>query len=536
MSKAQWRTYMFCEQCALPGAGTRMAIFHLSASIIGRSAGRTVTAAAAYRAATKIEDRTTGEVHNYSRKQGVDHSEIISPIAATSENEWLTDREELWNKVEQNERRKDAQLAREVTVAIPCELPRSAKISLVREYVEKTYVAAGMIADVNLHHLDSSNPHAHILLTMRNLETTPEGTVKFGLKNTDWNSKDLLLTQRKNWEDAANQYLADHGVDSRIDCRSLKDQGIERIPQIHIGVHAMGMESKGISTERGNLHRQITHDNLQIAASRGEIFVVVEEITKVSDDQAAERREEQKRQREREQAIRQLDPLAQMDRMYARVDEVRAEMQKRRAEDAAEFDRLLSGGLKPPTPNPPAQPKEPLEREQAQAPRTFQEMIDFYKGVLVEKGNINVGVSSQSGKAFRDIAEIDPRHHAQLGRLASNFEVLGSQVSMPVNEFIKTLEGAKKLSEEFLVKCDLVKDLNFDQWYKNAKAIGKSSEYLDRITEISRTLAACYGDSPTVDDWKRLQAIRVDNIQPSMDIDQRSYDARDRSKQRGMNR
>ena len=162
-----------------------MAIYHLSASIVKRSAGRSVTAAAAYRAAAKIEDITTGLVHDYTRKKGVDYSEILSPISANLGNEWLTNRQKLWNKIEEVERRVDAQLAREITISIPRELSRPEQIALVREYVQTNYVTAGMVADVNLHHLDGDNPHAHILLTMRNLQINPEGVVEFGLKNTN---------------------------------------------------------------------------------------------------------------------------------------------------------------------------------------------------------------------------------------------------------------------------------------------------------------------------------------------------------------
>jgi hypothetical protein len=251
---------------------SKMAIYHLSASIIGRSAGRSVTAAAAYRAAAKIEDQTTGIVHNYDRKQGVDHSEILSPISASLENDWLTNREKLWNKVEAIERRKDAQLAREVTIAIPYELPREEKIALVREYVESIYVVAGMVADVNLHHLEGNNPHAHILLTMRNLETTPDGLIEFGLKNTDWNSKSLLLEQRKSWEEIANKYLANSGIDTRIDCRSLEDQGSPFIPQIHVGVHAIAMKNKGIPTDRSEEFDRIESANNDIREQLEKIY------------------------------------------------------------------------------------------------------------------------------------------------------------------------------------------------------------------------------------------------------------------------
>lgn len=245
-----------------------MAIYHLSASIIKRSAGQSVTAAAAYRAAAKIEDLKTGIIHDYTRKQGVDYSEIISPVFpnSNSSNEWLTNRTELWNKIELIEKRKDAQLAREVTIAIPTELSRLDQIALVREYVETNYVAAGMIADINLHHLGGDNPHAHILLTMRNLQTSPAGVVEFGLKNTDWNSKELLLAQRKSWEEVTNKYLAASGWDARIDCRSLEEQGSPFIPQIHVGVHAMAMKRRGIATDRGDEFERIEAANNDIRA------------------------------------------------------------------------------------------------------------------------------------------------------------------------------------------------------------------------------------------------------------------------------
>jgi hypothetical protein len=261
-----------CALCREPRSKSSMAIYHLSASIVKRSAGRSVTAAAAYRAAAKIEDITTGLVHDYTRKKGVDYSEIISPISASLGNEWLIDRQELWNKIEEVERRKDAQLAREITLAIPRELSRPEQIALVREYVQTNYVAAGMVADVNLHHLDGDNPHAHILLTMRNLQTTPEGIVKFGLKNTDWNSKDLLLTHRKSWEEITNKYLANYGSDIKIDCRSLKEQGSEFIPQIHVGVHAMAMHRQGKQTDRRDEFERIEAANNDIRARLEEIY------------------------------------------------------------------------------------------------------------------------------------------------------------------------------------------------------------------------------------------------------------------------
>ena len=198
-----------------------MAIYHHSTSVIKRSAGRNVVAAVAYRAAAKIEEISTGIVHDYSRKSGVDYSIILSPILATGANKWLADRAELWNKVEEGEKRKDARLARDVTIALPKELSTKAKISLITEYVREVYVAKGMVADVNLHHLDSDNPHAHVTLTMRDLVESPDGSVAFGGKNRAWDDRDLLMAQRKQWETTANAALERHGILSHADRKSV---------------------------------------------------------------------------------------------------------------------------------------------------------------------------------------------------------------------------------------------------------------------------------------------------------------------------
>ena len=239
-----------------------MAIYHYSASVIGRSKGKSAVAAAAYRSGEKIEDKRTGIIHDYTHKSGVDYSEIITPELSAIDTSWLKNRAELWNRVELSERRSDSQLAREIDIAIPTELDRETQIALVREYVQTNYVDRGMIADINLHHLDSTNPHAHVMLLMRELKIDEYGVVEFGNKNRDWNRKDLLIQQRQNWETLANQYLADAGYDRvRIDCRTLEKQGVDRIPQIHLGCHAASMRAKGKSTRLGDEYDRIEAKN-----------------------------------------------------------------------------------------------------------------------------------------------------------------------------------------------------------------------------------------------------------------------------------
>ncbi|HET6344635.1 MAG TPA: MobQ family relaxase, partial [Myxococcota bacterium] len=185
-----------------------MAIFHLTAQVIKRSEGRSVVAAAAYRAAERLVDERLGVVHNFTRKGGVEHREILVPDNAPA---WALDRERLWNEVERSEKRIDAQLARELRLALPKELDAQQQVELVRGYLRDHFVSAGMIADLAIHRDNADNPHAHILLTMR--EVGPEG---FGKKARDWNRVEALESWREQWALCCNQSLARCGLRSRV--------------------------------------------------------------------------------------------------------------------------------------------------------------------------------------------------------------------------------------------------------------------------------------------------------------------------------
>ncbi len=246
-----------------------MAIYHHSVSIVKRSAGKSAVAAAAYRSGQRIADERIGIIHDYTKKHGVDYSVILTPIAA----DWISDRQQLWNKIEATEKRYDARLSREVSLALPNELNRDYQIALVHEYVKENYVNRGMIADINFHNLESNNPHVHIMLSLRELKTNEYGQVYFGNKNRDWDNRTLLIEQRQSWETLANQYLADAGYDRiRIDCRSLEAQGVDRVPQIHLGFHAASMRAKGKSTRLGDEYDRIEAANNNIKSQLEDIY------------------------------------------------------------------------------------------------------------------------------------------------------------------------------------------------------------------------------------------------------------------------
>jgi Ti-type conjugative transfer relaxase TraA len=234
-----------------------MAIYHFSAKIISRGAGRSAVAAAAYRAASELHDERLGRSHNFTAKTGVVHSEVMLPEGAP---ELLADRAALWNAVEAGEKRKDAQLAREVEFAIPREMTREQGIALARDFVTREFVARGMVADLNVHWDigadGEAKPHAHVMLTLRSVDA--DG---FGAKIRDWNATALLQHWRGAWESQVNARLADLGIDARVDHRSYAAQGIDLEPQHKIGAAAARREAKGEACERADDHRAIARAN-----------------------------------------------------------------------------------------------------------------------------------------------------------------------------------------------------------------------------------------------------------------------------------
>ena len=211
-----------------------MAIYRCEFKIISRGSGHRACAAAAYRAGEKIMDERYGAAHDYTRKTGVTASFILAPDNAP---DWMSNRAELWNAVEAVERRKDAQLCREVLLSLPHELTDDQREALVRQFVRDQFVSKGMVADVNIHtHSpsgDERNDHAHILLTTRTLTAS-----SFGPKERSWNSRDFVHDTREAWAHAQNRAFEALGLACRVDHRSLADQGIDREPEPKLGQHA----------------------------------------------------------------------------------------------------------------------------------------------------------------------------------------------------------------------------------------------------------------------------------------------------------
>ena len=254
---------------------------HIPVSIIKRSAGRSAVAAAAYRSGTKLTNEWDGMTHDYTRKGGIVHAEIMLPAHAPPE---FADRSILWNSVEQIEKARDSQLAREIEAALPRELSGEQQLALVRAYVKDNFVDKGMCADFAIHDKGTGNPHVHIMLTLRPLKENgqwgakcrkaydldengqriPDG--KGGWKNhredtTDWNDKGNVEIWRAAWAAYTNRALEAAGHPALVDHRSYKRRGIDKIPSVHLGPAASQMEKRGIRTDKGEVNRQIAADN-----------------------------------------------------------------------------------------------------------------------------------------------------------------------------------------------------------------------------------------------------------------------------------
>ena len=238
-------------------------------------------AAAVYRSGEKLVNEWDGLTHDYTRKGGVIHVEIMLPSHAPPE---FQDRSTLWNSVEQIEKSSTAQLAREIEVALPIELSRAEQLALVRSFVKDNFVDAGMCADFAIHDKGTGNPHAHIMLTIRPIKENGKWGAKCrkvydldgqgqripdskgGWKNhredtTDWNQRGNAEKWRAAWAAYTNRALEAAGRPERIDHRSYKRQGVDKIPSVHMGPAASQMERRGIQTQKGNINREIAADN-----------------------------------------------------------------------------------------------------------------------------------------------------------------------------------------------------------------------------------------------------------------------------------
>ena len=351
-----------------------MAIFHLSTKTISRSSGRSAVAAAAYRTGERLTNERDGVTHDYSRRQGVEHTEIVMPDGGA------VDRAALWNAAEAAERRKDARTAREWVLAIPAELvPQDEQVrrlitgspdrELVREFALELAKRYGVAVDVAIHAPDQEgdrrNHHAHLLATTRQVTRDAAGELVLGdkaaLELSDTKRRSLGLCSgadevaaiRGLWERCANRALEREGRRERIDARSLAAQGVDRAATIHLGPTATAIERAGRPSQRGEQSRAQAAavsaeaaESLRLRAEAAQLGAEVKQI-----DAEAERIERvQRTQRvreawEREVASQRVAVAQQAGRLQARTKAAHAALAERARTHAAVEPKLPSGLL-----------------------------------------------------------------------------------------------------------------------------------------------------------------------------------------------
>ena len=262
-----------------------MALFHFHVTQISRGRGQSAMAAAAYRSGMRLYSKYYGESYDYTLKKGVVYSEILLPSHAPAS---FSDRETLWDSLEQAEKHPKAQLAYSFDIALQNELRMEENISLARAFVQENLVAKGMIADLAVHQPEKAdgeqNPHFHVMCPIRPLTTTgewgakqrreyllddqgeriPDGKGGFrfnAVPTTDWGAPHTLEHWRKNWADMVNAVFEEKNLTCRIDHCSYEKSNIPLIPQTHEGPRVRSMERTGIPTEKAERNRFIARTN-----------------------------------------------------------------------------------------------------------------------------------------------------------------------------------------------------------------------------------------------------------------------------------
>ena len=235
-----------------------MASYHLSVKTIKRSAGRTATAAGAYRAGERIECQREGRVHDYTRKQGIEETFIVTPENAPA---WAQDRSKLWNEAEASETRRNSVTAREWELALPSEISAEDRSQITREFAEELVSRYGVAVDVAIHaphrEGDQRNHHAHVLTSTRKLEA--EGfTAKTRVLDSAKTGGVEIEQMRGVWAELQNKALERVGEVERVDHRSLEKQReaaqergdemkaeeMDRDPELKLGPAANSMERR----------------------------------------------------------------------------------------------------------------------------------------------------------------------------------------------------------------------------------------------------------------------------------------------------
>ncbi len=328
--------------------------------MISRGKGQSAIAAAAYRSGDRLFDEQAEEQKFYrARSERIVFTDIMAPKNAP---EWAHDRNTLWNQAERAEKRKDAQLAREIEIALPHELTDQQREWLVKDFAREAFVRRGYAVDIAIHAPDKTsddrNHHAHLMVTTRRLEASgfanskESDTERAARREEGRTAKQDLAELREQWAVLANRHLERHGHAARIDHRSLSEQGLDREPTVHLGYAANEMAQRGMSSDR--------MDALKEILTRNTIRVELAQIG--TDLESAYREYAQEVARERQAAERAAQTAAQQRALD------QAERARKQQQALAETQRATVVSptvVRTPSPISPPIPTKPVENQPA---------------------------------------------------------------------------------------------------------------------------------------------------------------------------
>jgi Ti-type conjugative transfer relaxase TraA len=200
--------------------GVSVAIAFAQVSIHTRAKGHSAIAASAYRSGTKLYDARTGITHDYSSRHDVAFSTVLLPQDALSE---FANREFLWNQAERAENRRDAQLCKDIVLALPKELDLALLIELTKHFAQAHFVDKGLPADIAIHDSEDGNPHAHILIPTRRLERNRFSKYKARDLNPVFAKRFIVEKEYwgELWRDHQNIFFKEQGLDLSVDLNHL---------------------------------------------------------------------------------------------------------------------------------------------------------------------------------------------------------------------------------------------------------------------------------------------------------------------------
>lgn len=314
----------------------RVMELHAPVKLVQRSHGRTATAAAAYRAAARIECERTGQVHDFTRKRGVEDTAVLMPEGAP---EW--DRATLWNQAELREKHPRALPARELEVAFPAEFSpeqrREAGLQIGRLLVARYGSAADLAWHAPPRHGDERNFHVHVLFTARPFENGEWAKRKSGaLDDLYGGGADEVKQLRAAVAGALNDVAAKHNIAVFVEHASFKERGLDREATQHMGPDAAEMERRGEASDIGNKNREIEQRNAEREEAREERNVLDFELERErlarENPQAALPQYRKRTPWElfyRDTQSRRTTLLDELDKTYGRQEEIaRAELAK----------------------------------------------------------------------------------------------------------------------------------------------------------------------------------------------------------------